>query len=91
MKFEKITHNVLKELLAQGYNVLIAPSDCEDSDNITWKAITVPNVFQWLVALDCEGVTSIPFQEPNILVIQDALDNIQEEDLKGSVLIERNI
>ncbi len=89
MRFEKVTHSVLKELQRKGYNVLIAPSDCEDSENVTWKAITVPNVFEWLVALDCEGITAVPFKEPNILVIQDALDNISEEDLKGSVFIER--
>ncbi len=89
MRFAKLNHSVLKELQAQGYNVLIAPSNCEDSENITWKAITVPNVFEWLVALDCEGITSVPFEEPNILVIQDALNNIKEEDLRGSVFIER--
>ncbi|MDR6734150.1 hypothetical protein [Sphingobacterium sp. 2149] len=88
MRFAKLTHSVLKELQSKGYNVLIAPYDCEDSENITWKAIAVPNVFDWLVALDCEGITTIPFQEPNILVIQDALLNIDEEDLKGSVFIE---
>ena len=88
MRFAKLTHSVLKELQKMGYNVLIAPYDCEDTENITWKAITVPNVFDWLVALDCEGITTIPFQEPNILVIQDALLNIDEEDLKGSVFIE---
>ena len=88
MRFEKVTHSVLKELKRKGYNVLIAPSDCEDNENVTWKAITVPNVMDWLVALDCEGITAVPFREPNILIIQDALNNISEEDLKGSVFIE---
>jgi len=88
MRFAKVSHSVLKELQSKGYNVLIAPSDCEDIENVTWKAITVENVFEWLVALDCEGIAGIPFQEPNILVIQDALDNIREEDLFGSVFIE---
>lgn len=74
--------------MVKGYNVLIAPSDVEESDNVTWKAITVQNVDEWLVALDCEGITSVPFKEPNILVIQDALDNIRNEDLFGSVFIE---
>lgn len=88
MRFAKLTHSVLKELQSKGYNVLIAPYDCEDSENITWKAISVPNVFDWLVALDCEGISGIPFEEPNILVIQDALLNMQDEDLTGSVFIE---
>lgn len=88
MRFAKVSHSVLKELQSKGYNVLIAPADCEDSENITWKAIAVPNVFEWLVALDCEGITAVPFHEPHILVIQDALDNIREEDLFGSVFIE---
>ncbi|WP_313672030.1 hypothetical protein [Sphingobacterium multivorum] len=89
MRFAKLNDSVLKELQSMGYNVLIAPFNCEDSENITWKAITVPNVFEWLVALDCEGITAVPFEEPNILVIQDALNNIKEEDLKGNVFIER--
>lgn len=88
MRFEKVTHGVLRKLQSQGYNVLIAPADCEDNSNVTWKAIAVPNVFEWLVALDCEGVTAVPFQEPNILVIQDALDNIDNDALFGSVFIE---
>ncbi|QQT61004.1 hypothetical protein I6I97_17540 [Sphingobacterium multivorum] len=88
MRFEKVTHSVLKELQRNGYNVLIAPADCEDNSNVTWKAIAVPNVMDWLVALDCEGITSVPFQEPNILVIEDALNNIRDEDLFGSVFIE---
>ncbi|MDM1294300.1 hypothetical protein HX021_08310 [Sphingobacterium sp. N143] len=78
----------MKKLQRKGYNVIIAPSDCEDIENVTWKAITVPNVFEWLVALDCEGITAVPFHEPHILVIQDALNNIREEDLNGSVFIE---
>lgn len=88
MRFEKVTHGVLRKLHSQGYNVLIAPSDCEDSENVTWKAITVPNVMDWLVALDCEGITAVPFQEPNILVIEDALNNIDNDALFGSVFIE---
>ncbi|WP_312189742.1 hypothetical protein [Sphingobacterium sp.] len=88
MRFAKVNHSVLKELQRKGYNVLIAPADCEDTANVTWKAIAVPNVFEWLVALDCEGITAVPFEEPNILVIQDALNNIKEEDLNGSVFIE---
>lgn len=88
MRFEKVTHEVLRELKRKGYNVLIAPSDCEDSENVTWKAIEVPNVMDWLVALDCEGLTNIPFQEPHILPIDEALSNIRDEDLFGSVFIE---
>jgi len=88
MRFEKVTHSVLKELKRKGYNVLIAPADCEDNSNVTWKAIAVPNVMDWLVALDCEGITAVSFQEPNILVIEDALNNIHDEDLFGSIFIE---
>ncbi|WON94747.1 hypothetical protein [Sphingobacterium sp. UGAL515B_05] len=88
MRFEKVTHRILKELQRKGYNVLIAPSDCEDSENVTWKAITVPNVFEWLVALDCVGWTNIPFKEPHILPIDEALNNIDNDALFGSVFIE---
>ncbi|WP_286894934.1 MULTISPECIES: hypothetical protein [Sphingobacterium] len=88
MRFEKVTHEVLRELKRKGYNVLIAPSDCEDSENVTWKAIAVPNVMEWLVALDCEGWTNVPFHEPHILPIDEALNNIRDEDLFGSVFIE---
>lgn len=78
----------MKELQQKGYNILIAPSDCEDNSNVTWKAISVPNVMDWLVALDCEGITAVPFEEPNILVIREALDNIADDALFGSVFIE---
>ena len=88
MRFAKVNHSVLKELQRKGYNVLIAPADCEDTENVTWKAITVPNVFEWLVALDCEGWTNIPFKEPHILTINDALMNIENDELYGSVFIE---
>ncbi len=88
MRFAKLTHSVLKELQSKGYNVLIAPANCEDSENITWKAIAVPNVFDWLVALDCEGISGIPFEEPNILVIDESLRNMDDEYLQGSVFIE---
>lgn len=88
MRFAKVSHSLLKELQSKGYNVLIAPADCEDSENVTWKAIAVPNVFDWLVALDCEGISGIPFEEPNILVIAEALLNMDDEDLQGSVFIE---
>lgn len=87
MQFVKITHNILRELHSKGYTVLIAPSDSEDKENLTWKAIAVQNVNDWLVALDCEAGHFIPFQEPHILVIQDALNNINDEDLFGSVFI----
>ncbi|MDR2274336.1 MAG: hypothetical protein LBF27_25740 [Sphingobacterium sp.] len=91
MKFVKVTHGILRKLQAQGYNVLIAPSDSEDNENVTWKAITVPNVMDWLVALDCYGWTNIPFQEPHILPIQEALENIENEALFGSVFIENDM
>lgn len=91
MKFVKVTHGVLRKLQAQGYNVLIAPSDSEDSENVTWKAITVPNVMDWLIALDCEGWTNIPFHEPYILPIDEALDNIENQALFGSVFIENDM
>lgn len=87
MRFAKISHSVLKELQRNGYNILIAPADSEDRENVTWKAIAVENVNNWLVSLDCEGGYSIPFQEPYILVIQDALNNINDEDLFGGVFI----
>lgn len=91
MKFVKVTHGVLRKLQSQGYNVLIAPSDCQDIENVTWKAISVPNVMDWLVGLDCEGWTNIPFQEPHILPIQEALDNIENEALFGSVFMENDM
>ncbi len=88
MRFEKVTHEVLRDLKDKGYNLLIAPSDVEDCENVTWKAIKVPNVMDWLVALDCEGITAVPFQEPNILPIDEALNNIDNNTLFGSVFIE---
>lgn len=79
---------MLRELKDKGYNVLIAPSDVEYSENVTWKAIYVENVMDWLVALDCEGITAVPFHEPYILPIDEALNNIYNNTLFGSVFIE---
>ncbi|MDF2477486.1 MAG: hypothetical protein K0S24_2969 [Sphingobacterium sp.] len=84
MKFVKLSHGVLRKLQSQGYNLLIAPSDTQDTENITWRAISVNNVNEWLGS----GVTAIPFKEPHILPIQEALDNIENDALFGSVFIE---
>lgn len=84
MKFVKLSHGVLRKLQSQGYNLLIAPSDTQDTENITWRAISVNNVNEWLGS----GVTAISFKEPHILPIQEALDNIENDALFGSVFIE---
>lgn len=87
MKFVKVNRAVLQELQTQGYNVLISPSEIQDPQNITWQAITVDHVDNWIKSL----FTRRSSARPHIMVIGYALTNIYERNLSGSVFIEKNI
>jgi len=81
MKFVKLDHQVLLSLKEQGYNVLTSVNTVDD-DNPTYMPQKVGNLWDYL-----EGVPSVPMQERALLVIDDAMQNIREEDLKGSVWV----
>lgn len=78
MQFEKLTHTNLRKLKELGYNILSSNNNLAD-DTVIWYPERVEDV--------CEYVFEVADQEPTLLVIQDALDNISEDDLIGNVLI----
>ncbi|MEN5085896.1 hypothetical protein ABE426_05460 [Sphingobacterium faecium] len=86
MKFVSLTHPVLLDLQLRGYNILTSKNTVDD-ENPTWYPITVPDVWEYLLQLDCKG-SIVPLQEPAILVIADAIKDIAEEELQGEVFLE---
>ncbi|MGJ1419969.1 hypothetical protein ACR79T_10110 [Sphingobacterium spiritivorum] len=85
MRFEKVTHDILRRLRDNGYTLLKAKSNY-DWENPSFTAYKISDVDGYLMNIDIKGV--IPFDEPMLLVIEDALHNIREEDLRGYVFIE---
>lgn len=86
IKFVPLTHGLLRELGGKGYNLLKSTSK-PDEENPTYQPVRIPDVWAYLTELDTSG--SIEWgNEPRLLVIQDVLDNIREEDLRGVVLID---
>lgn len=84
MKFEQLALANLKILKSKGFNILTSNNKLTD-DHILWFPESVADVCDYLITLDTKGTT--PFQEPNILVIDDAISNIEDENLIGEVLI----
>ena len=85
MRFEKLTKSQLKILKSQGYTLLTSNQNLTD-EKVYWFPERVADVMEYLLALDTSGKI-VPFKEQNLLVIDDALENIREEDLKGEVFI----
>ena len=85
MKFEKLTHFQLKILKSKGYNILTSNQNLTD-EKVVWFPERVEDVMTYLLALDTSG-KMVPFKEPNLMVIDDAIKNIREEDLIGEVFI----
>lgn len=86
MKYLKLTHAVLHSLHNQGYNILRSVSSLS-SENPSWYPDTVnlDDFLHW----DNKEMRRLnrPLEELHLLVIQDAIDNIAEEDLIGEVLL----
>ncbi|PVH27024.1 hypothetical protein [Sphingobacterium corticibacter] len=86
MKYVTLTHKVLRGLRDQGFNILRSTSPLS-SENPSWYPDTVglDDFMHW--ENNEFRLLNIPFEEKHLLVIQDALDNINEEDLIGEVWI----
>ena len=82
MQFVKLTHTVLWGLKAKGYNILKSPLPIDNEDP-TWYPEKVDDIWKYL-----DDLAGVPFREPNVMVIQDALENIEDGDLIGMVWIE---
>ncbi|PVH26280.1 hypothetical protein [Sphingobacterium corticibacter] len=86
MRFVKLTHYELRRLRDQGYNILRSTSPLS-SDNPSWYPDTVNlDDFMHWGSKEMRRL-SRPFEEKHLLVIQDALENINEEDLIGEVWV----
>mgnify|MGYP000914722690 CR=1 FL=1 len=85
MRFEKLTKSQLKILKSQGYTLLTSNQNLTD-EKVYWFPERMADVMEYLLALDASGKI-VPFKEQNLLVIDDAIENINEEDLIGEVFI----
>jgi len=84
VKFEKLTHALLRKLKASGFTILRSISDICDDDP-TYIPERIEDVWGYLEDVDIW--TGGELKETNLLVIMDAIDNIDERDLRGVVLI----
>lgn len=80
MQFEKLTHANLRILLTQGYNILVSNNQYND-EKVVWFPETVEDIDDYLM--------QVADEEPTLLVIDDALKNIEEEYLIGDVFMEK--
>lgn len=87
MQFEKLTHAVLINLKKEGYNILRSTSLLTDEDP-TWYPDKVDLDLFFDLGSDEIARISTPMEEINLLVIDDALQNIRDEDLIGMVWVE---
>lgn len=81
MKFTALNYKTLTTLKKRGYNILTSNNNLTD-ETVYWYPEKIQDLDNYLV-----GLIPPPFQEPNLLVIDDALNNIDEQDLIGLVLI----
>ncbi|WP_400263274.1 hypothetical protein ACFX5U_09550 [Sphingobacterium sp. SG20118] len=88
MQFAILTQTLLLQLKSKGYNLLTSKNTVDD-ENPTWYPEKVDDVWEYIVDLDSEG-KFVPLQEPAILVIDDAIKNIEDWQLIGEVFIEED-
>lgn len=86
MKYVTLTRKVLRGLRDQGFNILRFTS-LLSSENPSWYPDTVDldDFMHW--ENNEFRLLNIPFEEKHLLVIADALDNINADDLIGEVWI----
>ena len=86
MNFVKLNHPILMKLKMQGYTILRSNNPLT-YDNPTWipEKVDMDKFFD----LDSNWIANacIPMEEQHLLVIEDALYNIQNGDLLGEVLL----
>lgn len=88
MKFVSLSLPILLELKRNGYNILTSKNTADDK-NPTWYPLTVADVNDYLLSLDCKE-SVVPKERSALLVIDDALNNIDEDQFQGEVFIEIN-
>lgn len=83
MEFVQLTRFVLLALRSKGFNVLTSVNGVSHDDP-TWIPARIEDIDAFL----SEKIEHTPFQEKAILVIDDALENISEDQLIGMVWVE---
>lgn len=86
MRFVKLSKYILYKLKYQGYTTLHSVSSL-DNENPTW--VPFNDDIKALMDLNNDFIPKLsrPMEEIHFLVIDDALSNIEEENLTGEVLI----
>lgn len=79
MRFVKLNIRVLYVLEKMGYTILRSVNSIDD-ENSTWIPEKVEDIFDYIIKMDCENA---------LIVISDALINIDPKDLKGDVLLDQ--
>lgn len=85
MEFKKVKHVLLNKLKQKGYNALTSNNELSDRQ-IYWYPEEVDNVNQYIDKLTNRGYRA-PLNQPMILWIQDAIDNLRDYELAGVVFI----
>lgn len=78
MRFVKLDIKILQVLYRQGYNILRSVNTIDD-ENPSWIPDKVEDVFEYVLEMDPEFA---------LIVISDALMNIDPDDLRGDVLLD---
>ncbi|GEM64530.1 hypothetical protein D3C87_1585110 [compost metagenome] len=86
MQFLPVNYNLLRQLQIRGYNIL-ASAQGIDHENPSYYPIQVNDVWDYLVRLDCTSGIG----EPALIVIDDALRNVEEQHFEGAVFVDFEI
>jgi len=78
MEFVELDIKVLQRLYQQGYNILRSVNSVDD-ENPSWIPDKIGYIFEYILEMDFETA---------LIIIDDALKNIDPEDLKGEVFLD---
>ncbi|WP_437919869.1 hypothetical protein [Sphingobacterium sp. LRF_L2] len=87
MEFIELTHGILRLLQYKGYTVLTSVSPL-NSDDPTWYPEKVPVEELKGLNITVVGRTATPAKDRHLMLIDDALENIREEELIGQVFLD---
>ena len=83
IEFVKLSMQLLCSLQLKGYNVLQSSNNLSD-EIVYWRPAKVGDVWKFLMDLESEGLLC---DDPPILVIEDAIKNIESSNLNGIVIL----
>lgn len=86
MQFTSLSRSLLVDLKCKGYN-LLATYDAINMSNPTWQPLRIRNVQEYLLQLKYNG-SNIDLKKPAVLIIDQALNLLEDNQLSGDVLIE---